>query len=157
MFADYPESPQARNFVFQMFGHEIEDKDVLDCWKEKRLHRKKPSLYHRIRQFFYLIYHTITGPKHLMEDKVEYIERRKYDLVALLRKYKTSKDILQGMFESFHEVSNMQLKNHGPVSMGSSIKNALLKGVISSGQSRPQFRYNCDIDVKLMTELISFY
>ncbi|XP_054166684.1 prodigiosin synthesizing transferase PigC-like [Oppia nitens] len=130
-FSDYPESEQSRQFVLSMFGHHFDDKDVLNCFKQRRQLKPKLTLWKKLKLFSHMIYFTINGPKFLMKDKTDYIERQKYDLVELkLRHHKTSKDIMQGILNNFHEIAGMMLKNHGPVSMGASIKNSLLRKMI---------------------------
>ncbi|XP_054166949.1 putative phosphoenolpyruvate synthase [Oppia nitens] len=147
MFADYPDSEQSKNMVVSMFGHHIDDKDVLNCFRQKRLTRPKPKLWPKCIKFCKLFYGLFFGPTNLIRDKTDYMEKRKYDLVGLIKHNKSSKDILQSILDNYFDISRLLLKNHGSVSMGSSIKNSILKGLLKTGKNDNPY---LDSDFNLM-------
>ncbi|CAG2116789.1 unnamed protein product, partial [Medioppia subpectinata] len=87
-FAGYPDSKQSQTAVLAMFGHQIDDKDVIHMFRMKKSEAIKPSLITKVRMF------------------------------------------------------SEGLKYHGPVSMGSGIKNAILKAILQSASTN-------DLDLEL--------
>ncbi|CAG2119091.1 unnamed protein product, partial [Medioppia subpectinata] len=84
-FAGYPDSKQSQTAVLAMFGHQIDDKDVLHMFRMKKSEAIKPSLITNVRMF------------------------------------------------------SEGLKYHGAVSMGSGIKNAILKAILQSASTNDSY------------------
>ncbi|CAG2111414.1 unnamed protein product, partial [Medioppia subpectinata] len=146
-FAGYPESKQAQSMVLAMFGHQIDDKDVLQLFRRKQMEDKKPSLIGKIRMFSYIIHSLLFGPKNLIKTKEETIEKNRYDLVDILKHKSNSKDIFNTILDNQFFITNTALKNHGPVSMGSGFKNSILKAVLESSTDNNN---NVEDDYNLM-------
>ncbi|CAG2106035.1 unnamed protein product [Medioppia subpectinata] len=146
-FADYPESKQTQAVVLAMFGHHIDDKDVLQMFKQKRLDRKNPTFRGKINRLYDLIHSLLFGPKNLIKTKEETIEKNRYDLVDILKQKSNSKDIFNTILDNRFFIYNTALKNHGPCSMGSSMKGGILKAVLASGSDNSD---NIESDYNLM-------
>ena len=129
MFAGYPENKRAHQIVMVFFGHEIEDIDVLNEFREKGKNQKKASIMSKVKSLFATIYMLLFAPKNLMKTKTEFMDKRKYDLVKDLIQFSTSKQIFDYLTEGYNK-EVIALKNHGFVSFGSSFKNMLLKSAL---------------------------
>ena len=110
-----------------MFGHMIDDPDLLNVFAEKRSRMKIPSFVTKIKMSCQLFYDLLFGPRNLIKTKNEFFEERQYDLVRQLKQCSDSTEMWQTMLDSYHVVNKAVMSNHPPVSMGSSIKNTLLK------------------------------
>ena len=136
MFGDYPESNHAKQMVLAFFGHLIEDKDVLNVFKESKKLKKKSSILKSIKMGFGMFYILIFGPKNLIKCKTEYMDQLKYDMVEKVKHKRTAKDILYAITDEYSKMCMVQFKNHGPTSMGSSIKHMLLRNALEGAQSK---------------------
>ena len=135
MFAGYPESDMAKQMVLAFFGHHIEDEDVLNTFKEMKNLTKKPSIFSKIKMGVGMVYMLLFGPKNLIKTKNEYMDQIKYDMVQNIRDRKTPQHILNAIADEYSEIIMVQFKNHGACSMGSSIKNMLLRNALTGAQS----------------------
>ncbi|CAG2171233.1 unnamed protein product [Oppiella nova] len=148
-FADYPESKQAQQTVLSKFGHHIHDEDLLKSFKAKRLERASSSLVGKVRSFPFIINVLLFGPKNLLKTKSLFMDEKKYDLVNILRQFSNSKAIYNEILNNYHIISNTGLETHGPVTMGSSLKNAILKATLQGAM-----KDNADLDADF-NEMIS--
>ena len=135
MFAGYPENKRAHQIVMAFFGHEIEDIDVLNVFREKGKHQKNASIMSKVKSLFAMIYMLLFAPKSLMKTKTEFMDKRKYDLVKDLIQFSTSKQIFDYIIEGYNKGEGA-FNNHGPVSFGSSLKNNILKSALQSATRR---------------------
>ncbi|CAG2105449.1 unnamed protein product [Medioppia subpectinata] len=146
-FAEYPESKQTHAMVLSMFGHHIDDKDVLQLFRQKRVELNKPSFIGKVRMTYFLINSLLFGPKNLIKTKEETIVKNRYDLVDILKHRSNSKDIFTTILDNQYFIYDTALKNHGPVSMGSSMKGAILRAILASGSANSD---NIESDYNLM-------
>ena len=125
--------------VLAFFGHHIEDEDVLKVFKQMRAMKRKPSFIMKIKMAFGMVYNLVFSPRNLIKTKTEYMDQLKYDMVDRVRNAtynnNTSKGILIEIGNEYAQVANVPLKNHGPVSMGSSIKHMLLRKALGGALS----------------------
>ncbi|XP_054166988.1 prodigiosin synthesizing transferase PigC-like [Oppia nitens] len=156
MFSEYPESDQAKQMVLAFFGHHIEDKDVLNAFLDTRKMNKKLSLFKKLKSLMKLIHMVVWGPKTLMKDKQYFMDEIKYDLVDNIKKFKTSKDILDGIIADYGKVASVQFKNHGPASIGSTLKHLLLRTALEGAQkNNPNFESDFNLMISSCNEVIS--
>ena len=125
--------------VLAFFGHHIEDEDVLKAFKQMKEMKKKPSFIKKIKMAFGMVYVLVFGPRNLIKTKTEYMDKLKYDMVDKVRNAtnnnNNSKEILKEIGNEYAKVAMVQGRNHGPVSMGSSIKHMLLRGALEGALS----------------------
>ncbi|CAG2113679.1 unnamed protein product, partial [Medioppia subpectinata] len=147
LFNNYPESKQAQTMVLAFFGHHIDDTDVLSHFRKKRLEAKGMSLLAKMSFPSFIIKGLLFGPKNLIKTKEEFMDIKKYSLVDKLKPYSNSKDIMDKIFTECFMIWETSMKNHGGVSFGSSIKNAILRSMLeSSMKDNP----NLDSDFNLL-------
>ena len=121
--------------VLAFFGHEIDDQDVLNLFREQRKAKKKPSMWSKLKGFFNMLHMLFTGPTNVLKTVKQYMHDMKYDMVAIVRNGQSSKDVLENIENEYAQVSQVQFKNHGPCSMGSTFKNMLLRKTLEGAMS----------------------
>ncbi|CAG2120106.1 unnamed protein product, partial [Medioppia subpectinata] len=155
-FAGYPEAKHAQSMVLSMFGHQIDDKDVLQLFRTQGLEAPKPSLTGIFSMLSFIINSLLFGPKNLIKTKEEIIDKNPYDLVDILKQYSNSKDIFNKILDNQYFISDTALKNHGPISVYTAINDAILKSILESASNNSD---NIESDYNLMissaTDVIS--
>ena len=125
--------------ILAFFGHHIEDKDVLDSFKQSKKEMKKMSLYYKFKAFFEMIHMILFGPRNLIKDKTHYMDVIKFDIVSKLKGNPNSKQILDEIISNYAVIAMAQFKNHGPASMGSTIKHMFLRKALEGAKGRYRF------------------
>ncbi|CAG2169872.1 unnamed protein product, partial [Oppiella nova] len=134
-FGDYPESDQASQMILAFFGHHIEDKDVLDSFKQSKKEIKKINL---------------------IKDKTHYMDVLKFDMVSKLKGIPNSKQILDEIIANYMVMAMTQFKNHGPASMGSSIKHMFLRKALEGAkENNPELESDFNLLISSCNEVIS--
>lgn len=139
MFADYPNSSQSKQIVLSFFGHHIEDEDVLKVFKETGKETQKASLFAKLSMLVRMPLMVLMGPRNLIKDVDYYMYKNRYNMIDKLREKKTPKDIFNAILEEHLRINGVTLKNHGPVSFGSSMKTMLLRKALEGAQSISHF------------------
>lgn len=120
--------------VLAFFGHQIEDKDVLDAFKVTKSEKRSLSLWGKINMFSIVFKNLFFGPMNLIRDKNKYMDEIKYNIVKNIRGGKNSKEIFDLLMRDYENNSTIGFKNHAPVSMGSSIKNMMLRSALEGAK-----------------------
>ncbi|XP_054166948.1 prodigiosin synthesizing transferase PigC-like [Oppia nitens] len=156
MFADYPDSDSDKQMVLAFFGHHIEDKDVLNVFCENRKTKPKLGLFKKLKSLVKFINIIVWAPKTLMKDKHYFMDEIKYDLVDNIKKYKSSKDVLDGIIADYGKIASVQFKNHGPACIGSTVKHLLLRTALEGAQKdNPNIESDFNLLISSCNEVIS--
>ena len=136
-WCDYPNTKQSVHKVLSYFGHHIEDKDILNLFKESHIKKKKPSIFKTIKINYNLFCDLFFGPKKLIKDKTLYVDHLKYNSVDNIkaRKPKTSKEMLSAICDENARICSVQGRNHPVVSNGCHMKNLFLRNILEGAQS----------------------
>ena len=134
LFADYPNSAEARQNVMSFFGHDIDDKDVLNVFKEASKDAQKESLFAKILKIFVLPLVILRGPINLIKDVNYFMNENRYSLVDKIKQNTKPKEVLNSFYDEHLRVSAITLKHHGPITLGSSMKTMLLRKTLAGAQ-----------------------
>ncbi|CAG2106037.1 unnamed protein product, partial [Medioppia subpectinata] len=154
-FYDYPTTKGSLEMVLSMFGHHIDDKDVLQLFKEKRLAKKKSSLYGKLKMVFMAIDSVLFSPTKLIKLKTQMMDNKKHSVVHELQRLSTAKDIWKALSDKFFDISK-DTRFHGPVSMSATLKNMVLKSVLESAlPNNPDMDSDYNLMVSSCNDVIS--
>ncbi|CAG2117807.1 unnamed protein product [Medioppia subpectinata] len=141
--------------VLSMFGHHIDDKDVLQLFKQKRLAKKKSSLYGKLKMVFMAIDSVLFSPTKLIQLKTQMMDNKKDSVVHELQRLSTANDIWKALSDKFFDISK-DTRFHGPVSMSATLKNMVLKFVLESAlPNNPDMDSDYNLMVSSCNDVIS--
>jgi hypothetical protein len=123
----------ARNNIMAFFGHQIDDPDVLEYCKERNKENPSSGIRFKIKMLLG-IFVIILAPRRLKKVMTEYLSS--FSLMEEVKPHtKSPKDLFTYLTNNFskHDVA---FKNHGPCSLGSTIKCSLLKAALEGAKSK---------------------
>ena len=142
MFADYPNSSQSKQFVMSIFGHDIQDEDVLNVFKEASKDAHKASIFAKLSMLLKIPRLILKGPTNSIKYMNQFMNENRYNLVDKIKKTKKSKEILKAIFKEHMKNEEIALLNHGFISMGSSLKIMLLRKALDGAQGNLSDLFN---------------
>ena len=135
MSADYPNSRQSKQTVMSFFGHHIEDKDVLNAFKENGKDTQKSSIFAKLSMLIKLPWIILKGPTKLIKDVNYFMHENRYNMVDKIKHNNKPKDILNTFFNEHLSMSDVTMSNHSAATMGSTVKTMLLRMALEGAQS----------------------
>ena len=116
------------------FGHDIHDEDVLNVFKENGKDAQKASIFAKLSMFIKMPWLILNGPKNLIKDVNFFMHENRYNMVDKIKHAKKPKDVLYAFFNEHLSISGVTIKNHAPVTIGSSMKSMLLRKALEGAQ-----------------------